>query len=263
MTMAIRKIVEIDEERCNGCGECIPSCAEGAIQLIEGKARLVKDIYCDGLGACLGTCPQDAITVTEREAEEFDEEAAMEHVRTLERQKEVKARQAHAQDVHGGCPGAALMDFAAGQAESAGTEGVDTPSALRQWPVQLMLIPPGAPFLDGTDVLLAADCVPFAYAGFHGKLLAGKKLLVGCPKLDDASFYADKLAEILRQSDIRSLTIAHMEVPCCYGLVALAKRALAQSGKSIPVEDVTIAVQGEVLSRQSLNATDSAASTSV
>jgi len=251
--MPTRNIVEIDEERCNGCGQCIPSCAEGAIQLIDGKARLVKEIYCDGLGACLGTCPQDAISVIEREAEPFDEGAALEHVRRLEQQKSL---QTHAHDVHSGCPGAALMNFSSDRPQPTGTDAPDAPSALQQWPVQLMLIPPEAPFLDGADVLLAADCVPFAYAGFHGKLLAGKKLLVGCPKLDDASLYADKLAEILRQNDIRSLTVVHMEVPCCYGLVALARRALEQSGSSIPVEDVTIGVQGNMLSRETLNPTD-------
>lgn len=245
--MNVRKIVQIDEEQCNGCGECIPNCAEGAIQLIDGKARLVKDIYCDGLGACLGTCPQDAITVVEREAEEFDEGAAMRHVRTLEQR-----RAQHAHVAHAGCPGAALMNFGARDAADAGpADGAeDAASALRQWPVQLMLIPPSAPFLDGADVLLAADCVPFAYAAFHSRLLRGKKLLVGCPKLDDAAFYAEKLAEILRLNDIRSLTVVHMEVPCCYGLVALTRRALAESGKSIPVEDVTIGVQGEVKERQ-------------
>ena len=234
--MTKRKIVEIDERKCNGCGDCIPNCAEGAIQLIGGKARLVKDVYCDGLGACLGTCPQDAIRVVEREAEAFDEAAA-------------KKRQAHAREAHAGCPGAALMDFAQG-ADETEADAAEAPSALRQWPVQLMLVPPSAPFLDGADVLLAADCVPFAYAGFHSRLLPGKKLLVGCPKLDDAALYADKLAEMLRLNDIRSLTVAHMEVPCCYGLVALARRALAESGKAIPLEEVTISVRGDVVDRQ-------------
>ncbi len=248
--MARRKIVQIDEEKCNGCGACIPNCAEGAIQLIDGKARLVSDTYCDGLGACLGTCPQDAIAVIEREADEFDEDAAVEHVRKLD-QREVH----HAHTAHAGCPGAALMSFgAADAAEDASETDEDAPSALRQWPVQLMLVPPVAPFLDGADVLLAADCVPFAYAGFHSRLLKGKKLLVGCPKLDDAAFYAEKLADILRQNDVRSLTVVHMEVPCCFGLVALAKRALAASGKSIPVEDVTIGVHGEVQQKESIGA---------
>ena len=237
--MTKRKIVEIDERKCNGCGDCIPNCAEGAIQLIGGKARLVKDRYCDGLGACLGVCPQDAIRVIEREADAFDEAA-------------VKQRQAHARGSHAGCPGAALMDFPDGAAETE-LEGADAPSALRQWPVQLMLVPTRASFLDGADVLLAADCVPFAYAGFHSRLLRGKKLLVGCPKLDDAALYAEKLAEMLRLNDIRSLTIAHMEVPCCYGLVALARRALAESGKAIPVEEVTIGVRGDVVDRQPAN----------
>jgi NAD-dependent dihydropyrimidine dehydrogenase PreA subunit len=245
--MTKRKVVQIDEEKCNGCGACIPNCAEGAIRLVGGKARLVKDSYCDGLGACLGTCPQDAIAVIEREAEEFDEQAAMRHAHAVQ-------QQAHAHSVHAGCPGAALMEFAAKEEETEETDQADEPpSALRQWPVQLMLVPPVAPFLDGADLLLAADCVPFAYAGFHSGLLKGKKLLVGCPKFDDAALYAQKLAQILRLNDVRSLTVAHMEVPCCFGLVALARRALAESGKPVPLTDVTIGVHGEVKERESVS----------
>lgn len=237
--MATRKIVQIDESKCNGCGDCIPNCAEGAIQLVGGKARLVKDTYCDGLGACLGTCPQDAIRVVEREAAPFDQAEATRHA------ERAQAASVHAKRAHAGCPGMAVMEFEHA-AQDAGDAPDDAPSALTQWPVQLMLVPPHAPFLDGADVLLAADCVPFAYAGFHNGLLRGRKLLVGCPKLDDSALYAQKLAEMLRLNDVRSLTVAHMEVPCCYGLMALARRALAESGKDMPLSEVTISVRGEI-----------------
>ncbi|MHC4788936.1 MAG: ATP-binding protein [Planctomycetota bacterium] len=247
--MARRKIVEIDEEKCDGCGDCIPGCPEGALQIIDGKAKLVSDHYCDGLGVCLGVCPRDAIRVIEREADQFDEEAVAEH---LQRQ----ASPAGGPHVHGGaCPGAALMNLArstgAGEPEDEqAPRSGGVPSALGQWPVQLHLVPVSAPFFEGTDVLLAADCVPFAMADFHAELLRGRKLLVGCPKLDDSAYYADKLAEILKQNDIRSLTVVHMEVPCCFGLMALARRALAESGAGIPVEEVTVGVGGEIKSRE-------------
>jgi len=251
--VAVRTIVQIDEEKCNGCGQCIPNCAEGALQIIDGKARLVKEVYCDGLGACLGTCPQDAITLVEREAEEFDEQAAMQHVKAIQGHGK-----AQGPAVRAGCPGVALMDFAStGQAvRPAQPTGEAQPSALTQWPVQLHLVPEQAPFFQNADLLLAADCVPFAYAGFHAELLSGRKLLVGCPKLDDAAFYAEKLTAILKRNDVRSLTVVHMEVPCCSGLVALARRALAVSGKCIPVEEVTIGVRGDVLERAALNTQD-------
>jgi Pyruvate/2-oxoacid:ferredoxin oxidoreductase delta subunit len=239
--MTVRKIVRIDEEKCDGCGQCIPNCREGALRVVDGKARLVSDRYCDGLGACLGVCPRDAITVIEREADEFDEQA-------------VAAFHAvggpHMRAAHGGCPGAALMSFAAGDDAAPASEPSDSPSALRQWPVQLELVPVNAPFFDGADLLLVADCVPFAVADFHARFLRGRKLLVGCPKLDDTARYAAKLAAILKGNDIRSLTIVHMEVPCCFGLVALARRALAESEKQVPVQEVVVGVQGAVRERE-------------
>jgi Pyruvate/2-oxoacid:ferredoxin oxidoreductase delta subunit len=231
-----RQIVVIDEEQCNGCGQCAAACAEGAIQVIEGKARLVKEEYCDGLGACLGECPQGAIRIEERVAGAFDQEATEEHLRRLGR----SPAPAH-QHTPTGCPSAAVHTFApAAAARPAGQA-----SALAQWPVQLHLVPPAAPYFQGADLLVTADCVPFAYADYHADLLAGKTVVVGCPKFDDAGFYVDKLAAIFSASDIRSVTVAIMEVPCCRGLVQVVRRALAQSGKDLPVQVVTITIRGE------------------
>ncbi|MHC4593029.1 MAG: ATP-binding protein [Planctomycetota bacterium] len=252
--MTLRKVVEIDEEKCNGCGDCIPNCPEGALQIVDGKARLVSDRYCDGLGACLGVCPQDAIRVIEREADDFDEEA----VAALRSAEETPSPAGHA--VHaGGCPGAALLNFGHAQAPAEFTAGDGAggteprPSTLTQWPVQLRLVPTDAPFFEGADLLLAADCVPFALAGFHERLLRGRKLLIGCPKLDNSTYYAEKLTEILKRNDVKSLTVAHMEVPCCFGLMGLAQRALDASGKAIPLEEVTIGLRGEIKDKRTLS----------
>ncbi|PNU19950.1 4Fe-4S ferredoxin [Geothermobacter hydrogeniphilus] len=233
----IREVVKIDEEKCNGCGECVPACAEGAIQIIDGKAKLLADNLCDGLGACLGECPMDAISIEQREADEFDEEAVEAHLGKT-------APEAHAPT--GGCSSAAVKSFAssAGQVTA---EAPSRPSQLRQWPVELQLVPPTAPFLQGADVLLVADCVPFAYADFHKDFLAGKALLVACPKLDDTGPYLDKLTTMLQQSHLRRLTVIHMEVPCCGGLVALARQAIAASGVEVPFETIKIGIQGDRL----------------
>jgi Pyruvate/2-oxoacid:ferredoxin oxidoreductase delta subunit len=231
-----RQIVLIDEEKCNGCGQCAAACAEGAIQVIEGKARLVKEEYCDGLGACLGECPQDAIRIEERIAGAFDPEATEAHLRRLGR----GPAPAH-QHAPAGCPSAAAQSFA----PAAAARPPGQASALAPWPVQLHLVPPAAPYFQGADLLVTADCVPFAYADYHADLLAGKAVVVGCPKLDDTASYLDKLTAIFSASDIRSITVAIMEVPCCRGLVQLVQRALAQSGKDLPVDVVTITVRGE------------------
>jgi NAD-dependent dihydropyrimidine dehydrogenase PreA subunit len=251
----MRKIVRIDEDKCNGCGLCVPSCAEGAIQIIAGKARLVADNLCDGLGACLGDCPQDAITIEEREAEEFDEVAVTEHLGASGGHAAVAA--AHQ---GGGCPSAQVQSFAApagGGCPSARALQIErpapaersgagpAPSHLAQWPIQLHLVPPTAPFLRGADVLLAADCAPFAYADFHAELLKGKALLIACPKLDQTAPYLDKLVAMIEQSQIRSLTVVHMEVPCCSGLVQLARQAVARSGRELPLATVRIGIHGE------------------
>ena len=275
-TKTLRKIVRIDEEKCDGCGACVPSCAEGALQIIDGKAKLISEKYCDGLGACLGECPQGALIIEERESEEFDEEAVKHHlameepvaeplpcgcpgatVRQFEAQAQAEEAAKHhlaveepvAEPLPCGCPGATVKQFEAqaqAEIESPPTTAPSPKSVLSQWPVQLTLVPPGAPFLQEADLLLAADCVPFAYAGFHQDFLREHALLVACPKLDDYEAHQQKLIQILRQSGVKSLTVVHMEVPCCFGLVHMAKQAIALSGKDIPFKELTVGVRGEV-----------------
>lgn len=235
----LRKIVKIDEEKCNGCAACVPSCAEGALQIIDGKAKLISEIYCDGLGACLGECPQGAIIIEEREAQEFNEEVVKLHL---------NAKQPAGEEVPCGCPSAMVTQFAR-QEPSEAIPGAAThqPSMLTQWPIQLTLVPPRAPFLQGTDLVLAADCVPFAYAGFHQEFLKNHSLLIACPKLDDYQAHLKKLTAVLSQAQPKSLTVVHMEVPCCFGLVHMVQQAILASGKDIPLKEVTIAVEGEIL----------------
>jgi len=216
----VRNIIKIDEEKCNGCGLCIPNCPEGALQITDGKAKLVSDVYCDGLGACIGTCPQGAITIEEREGEEFDEEASKQGLR----KKGITEAQIPTEVRH-----------------STGR----VPSALSQWPVHLMLVNPRAPFFQDRDLLVVADCVPFAYANFHQDFLKGKSIVVGCPKIDDTEFYEKKLIELFRQSNVRSVTAINMELPCCYGLHFLVQRVLQSSGKNIPIKQITINIKGE------------------
>jgi ferredoxin len=259
-----RKIVKIDEARCDGCGECISSCAEGAIALVGGKARLVSDVYCDGLGACLSDCPQGAITVEEREAPDFDEVAVNVHLQRLGRAPlphapaaphaaaPVRHDVAHAHG--GGCPGSAAREIKRPSLnvvrEDPGPAPAPSPrqggSTLSHWPVQLKLVPPHAPWLAGADLLLAADCVPFAYAAFHEDFLAGRKVLVGCPKLDDNQAYAAKLAELFARSQPASITVVRMEVPCCGGIAWAAREGLARSGAQVPMRDVVIGIDGSV-----------------
>jgi len=238
-TTTVRKMVTIDEDKCTGCGNCIISCAEGALEIIDGKARLISDTYCDGLGNCLD-CPEGAITLEEREAEAFDEAAVEAHLAARE-SEEAKGFT---------CPSERVAQFtipAELAPTSASVPPASTQSRLGHWPVQLTLVPPTAPFLKNADVILAADCVPFAYAGFHGDILTEDKgLIVACPKLDDFQAHQNKLTEILKQSGLKSLTVIHMEVPCCSGLVYMAKQAMLASGNVIPFSDVTIGVQGEV-----------------
>jgi Pyruvate/2-oxoacid:ferredoxin oxidoreductase delta subunit len=239
VTRTVRKIVKIDEDKCNGCGACIISCAEGALKIIDGKAKLISETYCDGLGACLGKCPQDAITVEEREAEAFDEAAVA--ARAPAEETEEKPPRA--------CPSEKVELFErrtkAATAPGPVAEGV-VASRLAHWPVQLTLVPPSAPFLKGADLVLSADCVPFAYAGFHRDFLGeNSALLVACPKLDDFQAHQKKLTEILKQSGIKSLTVLHMEVPCCSGLVYMAKQAILASGHVVPFKDIKISVRGE------------------
>ena len=236
MTLKVtRNIVKIDEEKCNGCGLCVPSCAEGALQIIDGKAKLVSEIYCDGLGACLGECPQGAITIEERTAEEYDEEATKVHLEEMKQEEELTC----------GCASANVAQFV--ESETRGDEMISRRSLLGHWPVQLTLVPPTAPFLQDADLVIAADCVPFAYPGFHQDFLKDHALVVACPKLDDFQAHLTKLTEVLKQSSVKSLKVVHMEVPCCSGLVHMAKQAIQLSGKDIPMEEVTIGIKGEIL----------------
>lgn len=246
----LRKIVQIDADKCNGCGLCVPSCAEGAIKMVNGKAVLSADNLCDGLGACLGDCPQGAIRIIEREADEFDESAVAKHLENTGRPADHHGHQpahrpAPAAHGHGGCPGSRAMSFA--PATTAATEESGSrQSKLGQWPVQLHLVSTTAPYFQDADLLIAADCVPFAYADFHKDFLAGKAVVVGCPKLDDNQFYTQKLTELFRASSIRSITVLRMEVPCCGGIVMAARQALAASGKEIPLTEVTVGIKGEI-----------------
>jgi len=235
--MAKRKIVSIDEEKCTGCGLCIPNCAEGALQIVNGKARLVKDIYCDGLGACLGHCPEGAISIEERDVKAFDEELTKKH---LEEMKKIEAKKLPC-----GCPGTAVKTLKPGKARGGGLR-VKTESELTNWPVQLKLVPVDAPYLKNADLLIAADCVAFSYPDFHQDLLKGKPLVIGCPKLDEGDLYTEKLAEIFKANNLKSVTVAHMEVPCCFGLNHIVSEAMKLSGKKIPVKEITIGIQGDI-----------------
>ena len=240
----IRKIVQIDQERCDGCGLCVPSCAEGAIKIVNGKAALSADNLCDGLGACLGECPQNAINIIEREADEFDEAAVETHLQEVQPET-VAAVQHHAN--HGGCPGSRAITFASPQRSLNDEITTSHQSQLGQWPVQLSLVPTSAPYFQNADLLITADCVPFAYADYHRDFLAGKAVVIGCPKLDDNRSYTEKLTELFRVSSIKSVTVLRMEVPCCGGIVMAARQALAASDKNIPFREVTIGIRGEVV----------------
>jgi Pyruvate/2-oxoacid:ferredoxin oxidoreductase delta subunit len=240
--MATRKIVKIDEEKCNGCGLCIPNCAEGALQIIDGKAKLISDKFCDGLGACLGHCPQDAITVIEREAEEFDEKAVELH---LHKKHEAKP-EPKPQPVFTACPSSRPMHFKVPESRVGSTSIASSISQLSHWPVQLKLVPINAPYFQDADLLIVADCVPFAYPDFHQDFLKGKAVVVGCPKLDDIQFYKEKLTEIFKTNSIKSVTVPYMEVPCCFGLVKATEDAIKASGKKIPLQKVKIGIRGDI-----------------
>jgi NAD-dependent dihydropyrimidine dehydrogenase PreA subunit len=271
-----RKIISIDEEKCTGCGECIPDCPEGAIQLIDGKARLISDLFCDGLGACIGTCPQGAICVIEREAEPYDEKKVMENI-ARQGMPVIKAHLEHLKghgqtdlydqaveylkehkipvpgSMHGGhpnfgaCPGSAARSIPRKLTTPGPKPSGNSESELRQWPVQLKLLNPAASYFDNADLLIAADCVPFAYAGFHEEFLRGRIVIIFCPKLDsDIDGYVEKLAEIFSSHTIKSIMVVHMEVPCCSGMRYVVDRALERSAKKIPVSEKTITIQGEV-----------------
>lgn len=286
-----RDVVKIDEDLCNGCGECIPACHEGALQIIDGKARLISDLMCDGLGACLGHCPQEAMTIETREAEPYDEIKVMEimvnkgkntviaHLKHLKDHNEtgflkqgVQYLTQHAQKlsfsveeviraVHqpkvsvmaehqgGGCPGSRTVSFAKEPQKETGSG--DAPSQLRQWPVQLHLVNPMASYFKQADVVLAADCVAFAMGNFHDRFLKGKSLAIACPKLDQGSdIYIQKLTSLIDESRINTLTVVVMQVPCCGGLVQMAKVALSNATRKIPLKLAVISIEGEVLSEE-------------
>lgn len=230
----IRRIIKIDQEKCNGCGACATACHEGAIDMVNGKAVLTREDYCDGLGDCLPNCPTGAITFEEREAPAYNEAA-------------VKAAQAEKKAQACGCPGEQAKTIAEPQS-SAAQVTMAAPSELRQWPVQIKLVPANAPFFDGAKLLIAADCTAYAYGNFHQEFIRGHVTLIGCPKLD-AVDYSEKLAQIIAQNDIRSITVTRMEVPCCGGIEHAVKQALAKSGKLIPWQVVTISADGRILDR--------------
>jgi Pyruvate/2-oxoacid:ferredoxin oxidoreductase delta subunit len=243
--MAKRKIVRIDEEKCDGCGLCIPNCAEGALQIVEGKAKLVTDKFCDGLGACLGHCPQDAITVIEREAEGFDEKAVEHHLHHKKEAEKIKV-----EPLFAGCPSSRAMHFKPSKSPAVTGPSVRAVSELSQWPVQLKLVPVNAPYFQGADLLVVADCVPLAYANFHQDFLKGKAVVVGCPKFDDVQLYREKLTEIFKTNPIKSITVPFMEVPCCFGLVKAIEDALKASGKTIPLKKVKVGIRGDIHSEE-------------
>ncbi len=243
-----RKIIEIDEELCNGCGQCIIGCAEAALVLVDGKAKLVAEKYCDGLGACLGECPTGALKIVERLSDDFDEQA----VEALLKANEAKeAKSAAPQEMACGCAGSNIQSFipktpcqSANQPQAMATTGSST---LTHWPVQIRLVPPTAPFLQGADLLIAADCTPIAYANFHQDFINGKVVMMGCPKFDDQQSYVDKLAEIFATANLTSVTTAIMEVPCCGSMRSIVNEALKQAGKKIPSTEIVISTRGEIL----------------
>lgn len=234
----VRRVIQIDEEKCNGCGLCAEACHEGAIGIVDGKAKLLRDDYCDGLGDCLPNCPVGAISFIEREAAAYDEAAVQENKK--------KQMQAMGQAPVGGCPGSRMRQLERKPAEENQNAGSPVSSQLRQWPVQIKLAPVNAPYFDGAKLLIAADCSAYAYGNFHQDFIRGKVTLIGCPKLDDVD-YSEKLTEIIKNNDIKSVTIVRMEVPCCGGIEHAAVTALKNSGKFIPWNVVTISIDGKIL----------------
>jgi len=239
-----RKIIEINEELCDGCGQCVPDCAEGALQVVDGKAKMLADKYCDGLGACLDACPKDALRIIEREADEFDEEAVEELLKNRIQQEPQKIPPVAA-------AGLASVKFetpcqAANKPRLNLAAGGNPESALKQWPVQIRLVPAKAPFLKDADLLVAADCVPVAYPHFHRDFLADKAIMMGCPKFDDVNGYIQKFVEVFQEAKPKSIKLAIMEVPCCAGMRMIVKEALKQAGQDIPMEEVIVTARGDI-----------------
>ncbi|MEW6198414.1 MAG: 4Fe-4S binding protein [Planctomycetota bacterium] len=259
----IREVVVIDEELCDGCGLCIPSCQEGALQIVNGKAKLVADRLCDGLGACLGHCPRGAMRIERREADAFDEVAVAAHLGTSAptplQHRHQPAALSPAPHSGGGCPGARFTRFTGGACPPSSGNGsakivTEQSSELTHWPVQLHLLSPHAPVLKGARLLVTADCVPIAYAGFHAELLRGRAVVIACPKLDDTTGYVEKLTEMIAHNELRDITVVHMEVPCCTGIVHAVLRARQLAQVPVPVEEIVIGIRGDVVGRRSLPA---------
>ena len=249
-----RKIITIDEELCDGCGNCVSACSEGALQIVEGKAKLVKEDFCDGFGDCIGECPSGALKIEEKESNPFDIEATKQYLlqakgseavwRMEEAQKKHEAKEE--KNLPCGCPGSMIQTIPLTTSSPLSSHGRLEPQ-LRNWPVQIHLLPLKAQFYEETDLLIAADCCSYAYAGFHQDFIRGRTLAIGCPKLDNADTYSEKLAAILKENDIHSVSIAYMEVPCCAGLVKLVEAAVKDSGKEIPVRKTKIGIQGRIV----------------
>ena len=258
-----RKIIKIDEDLCDGCGNCIPTCPEQAIQIVDTpkgpKAKLVKEIYCDGLGACLGSCPTGALTIEERVAEAYDEEATVARIKEVVPEMlevHLKHLEEHAQELpeyHShkmpkgmtSCPSVQMLSWGKKKPTLPSEQQPHLPSELRQWPIQLHLVPPFAPYFQKADLLIVADCVPFAYANFHQDFLKDKAIAIGCPKLDDMDAYLEKITQIIKTANPKSIKVIHMEVPCCFGLVHVVKKALTKSKKKLQFETVVIGIKGE------------------
>ncbi|MBU1626241.1 4Fe-4S dicluster domain-containing protein [bacterium] len=260
MTKVKRKIIEIDEELCDGCEDCIISCPEQAIQIVETssgpKARLVKELYCDGLGACIGSCPRGALTIEERDVEPYNEEATIAriketapemletHIKHL-KEHEMELPEYHSHKMSGmhSCPSARILEWS--KKEETVDDALRIPSQLHQWPIKIHLVPPHAPYLKNAEIILVADCVPFAYPNFHQDFLKDKSVLIGCPKLDDVNSYIEKLVEIIKTAHPKKMTVVHMEVPCCFGLVHALKKAIELAGENVPFDTVKIGIKGD------------------
>jgi NAD-dependent dihydropyrimidine dehydrogenase PreA subunit len=258
--MAKRKIIEIDRDKCNGCGLCTTACAEGALALdAEDKAVLVREIYCDGLGACLDVCPTGALEVVERESGEYDAQAAFKHVLTTRGAAAASkvhgvgddrvSSHVHPHAGHGGCPGSLAREIEREPEASGPAPAASVPSRLSQWPIQLHLISPFAPYFEGSDLLVAADCTAFALGGFHDELLKGKKLVIACPKLDETEGYVEKLAELVKRNGLKSLTVAIMTVPCCSGLERIVRLAVEKAGARLEVKKIVVGLDGKIVAR--------------
>jgi len=249
-----RKVITIDEELCDGCGNCVSACSEGAMQIVDGKAKLVKEDFCDGFGDCIGECPTGALTIEEKESVPFDEEATKEYLLKT-KGREAVWRMEEAQRKHNGkerppmpcgCPGSLAQTFSRPQLVKEHSFQQSVESQLGNWPVQITLLPLKAPYYEGADLLVAADCCAYAYGGFHNDFIKGYTLAIGCPKLDNSDAYLEKLATIIRENNIKSVTVTYMEVPCCMGLLKLVEEAVKLSGKDIPIEKVEIGIRGQI-----------------